>query len=279
VRPEAHDPVLWHARSGDAGPPLVLVHGGFGDHTDWEHQAAALAPDWSVVRPDLPGHGRSPARSAGEYTVAGAASRVLDLLSALSAAPAVLVGHSFSCRVVLEAHRLRPDLVRALVLVDGSCVGVRGVTAARQPFLGAQTDRRARIRATYEAMFFEGVDARLRTRLLDRLDAFEPAAIDALQQAALEWDATEVHGALAAVDVPLLALQSTSLAPDGTRVQLREGESCPWLDLLRQFVPGAQVAIVPGVGHFSMLEAPEAVTSALGAFLRRLPEPGRSPGA
>jgi pimeloyl-ACP methyl ester carboxylesterase len=75
---------------------------------------------------------------------------------------------------------------------------------------------------------------------------------------------------LSQVTVPLLVLQSTFMNTQRQRVPLRAGESTPWLDLVRQYHPQAQMEIMPDVGHFPMLEVPEAVNQAILAFVEGL---------
>jgi pimeloyl-ACP methyl ester carboxylesterase len=76
---------------------------------------------------------------------------------------------------------------------------------------------------------------------------------------------------MAAVSVPLMAIQSTYLNPERRRVRLQAGQSSPWLDLVRGRVPQARVEIVPEAGHFTMLDQPEAVNRLLAEFISRLP--------
>jgi pimeloyl-ACP methyl ester carboxylesterase len=54
------------------------------------------------------------------------------------------------------------------------------------------------------------------------------------------------------------------------RAPLKPGDTSPWLDLLRKSVPGARIEIVPGVGHFTQLEAVERVNRLIGDFAARL---------
>jgi pimeloyl-ACP methyl ester carboxylesterase len=53
-------------------------------------------------------------------------------------------------------------------------------------------------------------------------------------------------------------------------VALKEGETTPWLELVRKLVPGVQVHVLPGIGHFSMLEAPSEINRAIGQFVAGL---------
>ena len=75
---------------------------------------------------------------------------------------------------------------------------------------------------------------------------------------------------MARVAVPLLVVQSTYVNPERVRVPLAPGASSPWLDLVRQAVPAAQIDIVGGAGHFVMVEQPHAVNRRLEVFLTRL---------
>ena len=64
---------------------------------------------------------------------------------------------------------------------------------------------------------------------------------------------------------PVLAIQSTTRNAQLQRAPMQPGDTSPWVNYLRS--RGAQVAIVPGVGHFTMLEAPETVNRLIAAFL------------
>jgi pimeloyl-ACP methyl ester carboxylesterase len=70
--------------------------------------------------------------------------------------------------------------------------------------------------------------------------------------------------------VPLLVLQSTYINTERVRVPLQPGVTTPWLELIQKHVPTAWIEIVSGVGHFSMLEAPEAVNQAVAAFVAQV---------
>jgi pimeloyl-ACP methyl ester carboxylesterase len=87
----------------------------------------------------------------------------------------------------------------------------------------------------------------------------------------VEWDAVRMEPALAAVGVPLMAIQSTYLNPERRRVRLRPGQSSPWLDLVRSRVTQARIEIVPDAGHFTMLDQPGTVDRLLADFIGRLP--------
>ena len=79
-----------------------------------------------------------------------------------------------------------------------------------------------------------------------------------------------MEAALAAVRVPLMVIQSTTMNAERIRVSLSAGQSSPWLDLVKSRAPTARIEIVPGSGHFPQLEAPEKVNALLADFAAKL---------
>jgi len=102
-----------------SGPPLVLVHGLGGMASNWRLVAPALAEDWRVLVPDLPGHGGSEPLAEAE-SVDPFARAVFAVVGAEGAAPAPWVGHSLGGLVGLRAAVLHPEAVTGLVLAAGA---------------------------------------------------------------------------------------------------------------------------------------------------------------
>src|SRR3712207_3770697 len=98
--------------------PGGFVHGFACAHGHWDAQVAHLAPRHRTVAVDLRGHGDSPG-SADECSIERYGADVAALLHALDSPPAVLVGHSMGCRVVIEAALQAPSRTAGVVLVDG----------------------------------------------------------------------------------------------------------------------------------------------------------------
>jgi 2-succinyl-6-hydroxy-2,4-cyclohexadiene-1-carboxylate synthase len=89
---------------GNEGAPcIVLLHGFMGTGADWEAVARQLTPDFQVLAPDLPGHGKSTGRPEVEYTMPGAAQAVQQTVTGVTADPLVLAGYSLGGRVALNA--------------------------------------------------------------------------------------------------------------------------------------------------------------------------------
>lgn len=172
------------------------------------------------------------------------------------------------CRVVLEANRLAPERVAGIVLVDGSRIGSGDPDAAEDA-------ARAAIEKVGYAAFAEDLFRQMFLRPSPQADAAVERALRTsagfgaeLWPRMARWSASMLDPALDAVRAPLLAIQSTTLDAAMRRIPMRPGDTSPWLESLKSH--GARVVIVPDTGHFTMLEAPEAVNASIGAFVREL---------
>ena len=253
--------------SGDGSPSVVLVHGFACDHTDWTAQVEALSERHRVVTCDLRGHGGTPGKPQ-DCSIETYGADVADLIMSLQRAPAVLVGHSMGCRVVLEAARQRPGAVAGLVLIDGSLTGISDPDAAEQATREqiAAKGFRAFLVDFFRDMFpvsFDRSDA-----IIERACKLPVEIGSALFPRISRWDAQHMNAALAAVQVPLMVIQSTYMGPTLKRESLQTGQSSPWLDRVRKHVPNARIEIVFGAGHFLQMEVAEQVNALLQNFLR-----------
>ena len=105
------------AEGPDAGPPLVLLHGGSGRWQGCEPLVSELASGWHVLAPDLRGHGKS-GRVPWRYRVQDYADDIAALLRGRAGEPALLFGHSLGGIVALVVAAQHPDSVRAVVVGD-----------------------------------------------------------------------------------------------------------------------------------------------------------------
>ena len=111
------------------GPALLLIHG-IGDSSDtWRPVVEQLAEHHTVIAPDLLGHGRSE-KPRADYTVAGFANGMRDLLSVLEVDRVTVVGHSLGGGVAAQFAYQFPERCERLVLVGSGGVGPHGQPAA-----------------------------------------------------------------------------------------------------------------------------------------------------
>jgi len=109
-------------RMAGSGPALLLLHG-IGDSSEgWEPLMADLAQHFTVVAPDLLGHGHS-AKPRADYSVAAYANGMRDLLDVLDIDSATVVGHSLGGGVAAQFGYQYPERCERLVLVASGGVG------------------------------------------------------------------------------------------------------------------------------------------------------------
>lgn len=113
---------LRYVRAGD-GPTVLLIHGFPQDWYEWREVMARLAPRFSVVAVDLRGVGGSAAPGTG-YDAAGMATDVAELVEGLGVGPVHVVGHDVGGWVAYALTRLRPDLVRSVVIMETLLPGI-----------------------------------------------------------------------------------------------------------------------------------------------------------
>ena len=213
---------------------------------------------------NLRGHGKTPGRPH-ECSIEHYGGDVAALVTNLELTRCILVGHSMGCRVVLEANRLIPDRVAGIVLVDGS----RNATSDPE---GAEANARATVERMGYPAFAETLFRQMFFTPSAQADAIVARAVKSsaefgpqLWPRVSRWEAGQTDLAFDAVRAPVLAIQSTTRNAQLQRAPMKPGDTSPWVDYLRS--RGARVEIVPGVGHFTMLEAPETVNRLIAEFL------------
>jgi pimeloyl-ACP methyl ester carboxylesterase len=109
-------------RVAGSGPAILLIHGIGDNSTTWSTVQSALAQRFTVIAPDLLGHGKSD-KPRADYSVAAYANGMRDLLSVLDVERVTVVGHSLGGGVAMQFAYQFPQLVDRLILV-----GAGGVT-------------------------------------------------------------------------------------------------------------------------------------------------------
>jgi pimeloyl-ACP methyl ester carboxylesterase len=104
------------------GPAVLLIHGIAGSSATWRDIMPALSEHYTVIAPDLIGHGQS-AKPPGDYSLGAQASGLRDLLAVLGVERATVIGHSFGGGVALQMAYQYPHCCDRLVLVDSGGLG------------------------------------------------------------------------------------------------------------------------------------------------------------
>src|SRR4051812_24230687 len=109
-------------RTVGSGPPVVLIHGMVNSSRHWEEVALRLAERYTVIAPDLIGHGDS-AAVRGDYSIGAHAASIRDLLTVIGVERASIVGHSLGGGVAMQFFYQFPQRTERLVLVSSGGLG------------------------------------------------------------------------------------------------------------------------------------------------------------
>jgi pimeloyl-ACP methyl ester carboxylesterase len=246
------------------GPPVVLVHGTPTWSYLWRKVVPALEGDHSVYVFDLLGYGDSPAGPSADISVAAQARLLVELLDRWGLEEPAVAGHDIGGAVVLRTHLLHRRRFRRIALVDAVILA---------PWITATTRHMQAHLAAYQTMpvhiYEQIVAAHLRTAAFGALD--EEAFSAYLRPWRGERGRAAYFQKVAQFDEDHTAEFEPLLAGLGAPLLLLWGEQDAWLspELGRRLldrIPGAELTVIPGAGHLSMEDAPEAVAAALAKF-------------
>jgi pimeloyl-ACP methyl ester carboxylesterase len=237
---------------------LVLLHYYGGSSRTWKHVTARLAPTFRTIAIDHRGWGKSDAPASG-YGLGDLAADAEGVIAALDLQRYVLVGHSMGGKVAQLMASRQPAGLAGLVLVAPSPPSPMVMPAeAREVMAGAYASR-----ATVEA----AIDTMLTAKPLSAADR-EQVIEDSLRgapQAKVAWprftSLEDIAAAVADIDVPTLVIAGELDRVDPP-IRLQT-------ELLAR-MPQAVMRVLPGTGHLSMLESPDAVAALIADFCAHL---------
>jgi pimeloyl-ACP methyl ester carboxylesterase len=232
------------------GDPLVLVHGGWIDHTTFDAVVEPLARSFRVIRYDRRGHSRS------QYGPGPASRRrdeddLAELLESIALGPAHLVGTSYGASISLALAVRRPDLVRSVLAHEPPLLGVAPDPDVEALFAGIQDQLAAGDVAGGTRRFFE--EAVLGPGSWERIP--EPLRRAAMGNAQTFIDLRE--------DPDWATLDIAALSRVPRPILITVGETSP--DWLRQTpravaeAAGLPTRTISGAGHSPHLTHPDAL--------------------
>jgi pimeloyl-ACP methyl ester carboxylesterase len=257
-----------------SGPALLLLHGLACNHTTWTPVMRQLAKNYTVIAPDLLGHGES-AKPRADYSVAGYANGMRDLMTVLGIDKVTVIGHSFGGGVAMQFAYQFPERTERLVLVSSGGLG-REVT----PFIRMIT--------------LPGWEAAIGVATLPGVKQVGKAALKALHNPkhAATRDLLEVADIYEALSDPrarfaLRRLVTGVIDLRGQVVTMRDRayltQAMPILVVwgaedmvlpvshthaLESIAPGAVVEVFGNSGHFPHKDQPDRFVKVLHSFIR-----------
>lgn len=251
---------LYYAERG-AGRPLLLLHGHTLDHRMWDGLLPYLTPNYRLIIPDLPGHGRSGLPPDG----APLADDLAGLLRHLDLKRAAVCGLSAGGAAAISFALHHPALCEALIPVDSALFGYRFPTwPGPKPYVQiARTQgREAGLQAWLADPLFapalaspagEQVKAIIRECPGDLWLKPSPSPVRAGAVPEVER--------LGEIQAPTLVVVGEADLPDFHQIA----------DLLAQTIPGARRVLIGEAGHLCPMEQPETFAAVLKAFLETIP--------
>ena len=260
-----------------SGPALLLLHGLGCDHTTWLPVIAALSRRYTVIAPDLLGHGAS-AKPRADYSVGGYANGMRDLLTCLGIDKVTVVGHSFGGGVAMQFAYQFPERTERMILVAPGGLGSEVTPAIRAitlPFfhqaMGVVTLPGVRHLTTagLRALAASGLpQARDLDEVAEIVDSFkDPRARRAIRHvvsAVVDWRGqivTMVDRAYLTQAMPMCVIWGTEDAV----IPVRHA------GVAAELAPGATVEVIANAGHFPHKDHPQRFVKILDEFIRTHP--------
>jgi pimeloyl-ACP methyl ester carboxylesterase len=263
-----------------SGPPVVLIHGITSTADTWVPAMRGLARTHTVIAPDLLGHGAS-AKPRGDYSLGAYASGIRDLLAALGHDRVTIVGHSLGGGIALQFAYQFPERTERLVLVSSGGLGREVNLLLRAASLPGAELVLPLLVPNWLGRVVDGagwVGARLGLRagpdlgemtkgFLSLNDASARAAFMHTLRAVIDPGGQRVSGH----DRLYLAASLPTLLVWGERdpiIPAEHGRDA------HAAMPGSQLELFPGSGHFPHLDDPLRFVEVLDEFLATT-EPAR----
>jgi magnesium chelatase accessory protein len=267
----------WHVQVMGSGPYYLLLHGTGAATHSWRDLAPLLARRFTVIAPDLPGHGFSSLPADRRLSIEAMSALVATLLRALEVAPRHAAGHSAGAailaRMCLEG-RIAPAGIASL---NGALLplgGLPGRVFSPLAKVLARSSLTARLFAAVTGP--AGIDNLLRdtgsridargAELYLRL-AKRPEHVGAALAMMANWDLDALSRDLAGLRTPLLCVTGSH---DGT-IPPRQARE------VAARVAGARLVELPGLGHLAHEEAPRQVATLLMREARAATRPDDAP--
>ncbi|MBP0615091.1 alpha/beta fold hydrolase [Jiella mangrovi] len=245
---------------------IILIHGWCGDRTIWREQTGI---SWSaaakVLAIDLPGHGVAASNdNEKNASIASFASHVVSVVNETTSDPVVLVGHSMGGPVALEAAIALGRRCRLLVGVDtftdSRFYASRPPGEIRLRLAAFDADFEGTLRSMIEHIVAPRVSREIRGEITASMMRMPKATALAALRSLLLYD---IEARWPKLRAPAITINSSLLTDPATQLHL----------------PDLVVHAMADVGHFPMIEAPQAFNEILAAVIGHgtvIPQPSRA---
>ncbi len=258
-----------------SGPAILLLHGLGANHKTWEPVIDSLARRYTVIAPDLLGHGQS-AKPRADYSVGGYANGMRDLLTVLGIDKVTVVGHSFGGGVAMQFAYQFPERTERLILVGSGGLGtqvsplIRAITTPGFEYVMGPLTLPGVRHAAAAAM--RGLS---RTGVKEFRDFDEVAAI---YETFKDYDARSAicHVTRAVVDWrgQIVTMADRAYLTEAMPLCVIWGEEdrvipATHAELAAALAPGARIELIANAGHFPHKDHPQRFAKIVNDFMRQ----------
>ena len=264
-----NDAELYYELSGEGNVPLALVHGSWGDHTNWNPVVGELARSFRVLTYDRRGHSQS-ARPKTQGSLREDAMDLAELLETLELGPAHVVGNSGGGAVALWLAAERPEMLRGLAVHEPPLFGLLVDDPASAAALRAIDERMTNVLQLLRAGNFRNA-AR---HFVDTV-ALGPGSWDKLPPARQEAFVNNAPTFLDELQDPNIAIVDLeALGRFDRPTLLTRGERSPTffpavVGRIAQAMPAAEEIVFAGAAHTPHVSHPAEFVGAIAGFVRR----------
>jgi pimeloyl-ACP methyl ester carboxylesterase len=259
-------------RMEGTGPALLLLHGMAGSSRTWRDVIPRLTDRFTVIAPDLMGHGQSE-KPVGDYSLGAFASGLRDLLEVLDIDRATIIGQSFGGGVAMQLAYQHPEQCERLVLVDSGGLGrevnwmLRCMTLPGSEYVmpaifpafvrdwGDSLFRTINARGIRLGRFGEGWSAYASLAEAESREAFARTIRSVVDPGGQTVSAMDRLYLMSPMPILIIWGDRDDIIPVSHAYSAHEA------------TPGSRLVIIEGVGHFPQIEAPEQFVAALVNFI------------
>jgi len=233
------------------GRPVILVHGNTGS-SRWWSQVMDMA-GYRMIAPDLPNFGRSDQLDVADIDVY--ADHLAGFISALGLETPIVVGHSLGGAVVMSMAARRPELAKAIVLVDSAAPAGLKTPEEHYPYIELFRTNRDMMRQALAGVAPTMRNVALLDSLTDDAMKMAPLAFAGNARALERFNYTGRAGAFTG---PVMVLwgRKDSIVTEAMATQTAAAYS------------NARLEVIDTVGHSVMVEDPERFRTLLAEFLK-----------
>lgn len=260
--------IYWELK-GEKGDPLILVHGSWGDHHNWDGVIEEFSKTFRVLTYDRRGHSQSE-RPAGQGHVEEDADDLIGLITGLDLSPAHIAGNSFGAAIVLKTASKRPGIFKTMVVHEPPLFGLLTDNPSAQDELRKVNTR---IKAVFDLITEKQIE-KAAEEFVEKI-AMGPGSWEKLPGAVQKkfiYNAPTWYDEMQ--DPQSLQIDLAPFSDFKQPALLSSGSESPVffplvIDKLMQAIPHAKRMVIDGAGHVPHMSHPAKFVEMVRNFISR----------